>query len=58
MIAVRFKEDKKYPVIFWNENRKFTAISRRGGPPDNWVLTWKKRKAESQLLSYTHSIYP
>ena len=51
-------EDDKYPVTSWNKNRICTSISRCSGPPDNWVLTWKKRKTNSELLSYAPSIYP
>ena len=55
-------DDGIRPVTSWNKALLCSAIGRRGGAPDDWILTWKKRiskansKAEHELGILRQSI--
>ena len=51
-------EEDRRPVTCWNKARLIDAIRRWGGPPDDWPLTWAKKKSKHQLLDFARSIYP
>ena len=37
-------EEDGRPVTSWNKARLIDAIRSWGGPPDDWPLTWAKKK--------------
>ena len=51
-------DDDRWPVTSWNKSRLCSAIDRWGGAPDDWPLTWKRRKSKNDLLEQSRRMYP
>lgn len=48
--------DRK-PVTSWNKQRLGDAIVRWGGQPEDWPLTWRRKKSKAQLLEQARLMY-
>jgi len=51
-------DDDRKPTKAWNKKRLGDAIVRWGGQPDDWPLTWRKKKTKAQLFEQALLMYP